>query len=244
VSPNSAQSGNLTIEAVARYSYIEQELKRRVPPPAALIELGSAPGDQIANLARLGYATTSIDLGDNPDNWGAGTKGRMADLLADAGVTDLTWDLERTPYPVADNSFDAVIMTEVYEHLRDYPVHSLVEVRRILRPGGFLLFTTPNSAYVVNRLRVALGRSIAGSLDDWIAGEPYARHAREYTFAEMKKMMEYAGLDVVSMKSRHFHLHSGRGGGWSLAKRFLDWLGRLRPSLGSSIIIVARAPKS
>ncbi len=40
--------------------------------------------------------------------------------------------------------FDAVIMTEVYEHLRDYPVRSLEEANRVLRRGGHLYFTTPN----------------------------------------------------------------------------------------------------
>lgn len=45
------------------------------------------------------------------------------------------------PYP--DNSFDLVIADNVVEHLDD-PGKVLMEVRRVLRPGGIMLFKTPN----------------------------------------------------------------------------------------------------
>ena len=74
------------------------------------------------------------------------------------------------PYPLADESADAIVMTEVFEHLRDYPITSLLESHRILRVGGRLYFTTPNQAYVVNRARLLAGRNVATPLQDWIAG--------------------------------------------------------------------------
>ena len=65
-----------------------------------------------------------------------------------------------------------MIFTEVFEHLRDYPVRSLDEVARVLRPGGYLFFTTPNAAYLLNRLRLLRGGSVHTALDDWIGGVP------------------------------------------------------------------------
>ncbi|MBK5307536.1 MAG: hypothetical protein JJD92_12675 [Frankiaceae bacterium] len=113
----------------------------------------------------------------------------------------------------------------------------------MLRPGGNLLLTTPNAAYLLNRLRALRGQSIATPLPDWIGGVPHARHAREYTFAEMRALLEYAGLEPVSMVSRHFYLDSGRSGrGAVLAKRGLSFLAERRPTLGPSIIAVARRP--
>lgn len=233
-------TGNLSVEAQERYGYIRQLLVEDFPPPARLVELGSAPGDQIVQLASLGYEATSVDIGTSAEGWGAGQEGRMDRMLAGAGVADVKWDLEVAPYPLEDASFDAVVMTEVFEHLREYPITSLREVHRILAPGGRLYFTTPNAAYAMNRLHLMLGRNPATPLADWVGGVPHARHAREYTFAEIRRLLEMVGLEPVLVESRHFHLTSGKTATMArLAKQGLDRLARLRPTLGPSILVVA-----
>lgn len=237
---------NLSVEAQQRYRLIRRLLLRDVPPPARIVELGAAPGDQIAELASAGYQTTAVDIGVASDEWGDGSAGRMRRLFEQCHVELIVWDLEEAPYPLADASFDAVIMTEVYEHLRDYPIRSLVEARRILKPGGRLYFTTPNAAYVMNRVRLLLGKSVATPLHDWIGGVPHARHAREYTFSEVQELMAQAGFTVRLVTSRHFHFTSGRTGPIPLlAKGMIDLVARVRPTLGPSIVVVAdRAPES
>jgi SAM-dependent methyltransferase len=167
----------------------------------------------------------------------------MHDLLERAGVDLVTWDLEATPYPLEDDSFDVVIMTEVFEHLRDYPVRSLEEARRVLRPGGRLYFTTPNAAYILNRLQLLRGRSVATPLQDWIGGLPHARHAREYTFDEVRHLMSAAGFTVRTTTSRHFHRSSGRTSPAArLLKHGLAVVASARPTLGPSIVVVAERP--
>lgn len=233
-------SGNLSIDAQERYRFVRDLLVADLPPPARIVEFGAAPGDQIAALAELGYEATAVDLGLASDEWSDGTSGRMVDLLKAAGVKLVRWDLETTPYPLPTESFDAVIMTEVYEHLRDYPVRSLIEARRVLRPGGRLYFTTPNAAYVMNRARLLLGANVATPLADWIGGLPHARHAREYTFGEVDQLLAHVGLRVCLSTSRHFHRDSGQVGPLSRAlKGSIDVLSRARPTLGPSIIVVA-----
>ena len=107
-------------------------------------------------------------------------------------------------------------------------------------PGGRLYFTTPNQAYLVNRLRLMLGRNVQTPLLDWIAGFPPARHAREYTFTEVEELLRRAGLTIRYRTSRHFHLTQGRNGAaaWT-GKRILSGLARVRPELGPQIVIVA-----
>lgn len=56
--------------------------------------------------------------------------------------------------PFRAGSFDAVIATEVIEHVR-YPFRLLQEVRRVLRPAGRALVSTPNVATPVNRIALA-----------------------------------------------------------------------------------------
>ena len=45
----------LDVEAQARYAYLASRIRHHLQPPASIIELGAAPGDQIAQLADLGY---------------------------------------------------------------------------------------------------------------------------------------------------------------------------------------------
>jgi SAM-dependent methyltransferase len=232
----------LDVEAQARYAFLVGLLEERLDPPARIVELGAAPGDQIAALADRGYETTAVDIGVASDDWADGTEGRMVRMFAEHSVKYVEWDLEQVPYPLDDATFDGVVYTEVFEHLRDYPLRSLHEVVRILRPGGFLFFSTPNAAYLRNRVDLLRGRSVYTPLQDWIGGVIHARHAREYLFGEVDQALGMAGLDVVVRTSRHFHVEGGSGPK-RVVKRGLNELAKRRPTLGPQIVVVARKPE-
>ena len=53
---------------------------------------------------------------------------------------DFLWDGKKMPFE--DASFDVVISTEVLEHVSD-PDAYLMEVKRVLKPGGMFFFTVP-----------------------------------------------------------------------------------------------------
>lgn len=233
-------SGNLQIGERSRYEHVRALVTHDFPAPADVVELGAAPGDQICSYATLGHRATAVDLDEAADEWGTGEAGRMRRMLAEHDVRFVRWNLEEIPYPLDDDAFDVVLMTEVYEHLREYPIRSLQEARRILRPGGRLYFTTPNAAYVRNRWELLRGHSVATALPDWIGGLPHARHAREYTFAEVHELMAIAGLRVVREESHHFYTSDG-GVVARAAKTAIDRLARVRPTLGPAIVVVAEA---
>lgn len=60
-----------------------------------------------------------------------------------AVTPDILHDLDRFPWPVADSTFDAVIMFSVIEHL-GYPVKAIEECHRILKPNGKIYLLTPH----------------------------------------------------------------------------------------------------
>jgi len=55
---------------------------------------------------------------------------------------DVVHDLESTPLPFADESFDCIFASHVLEHVQ-HLVPLMEDFHRILRPGGFLIAVTP-----------------------------------------------------------------------------------------------------
>lgn len=54
-------------------------------------------------------------------------------------------DIESEKFPFEDNSVDAVIFTEVLEHLFRDPAWTVSEINRVLKQDGILFLTTPNA---------------------------------------------------------------------------------------------------
>lgn len=61
------------------------------------------------------------------------------DIVSRDGV-DIVGSADAIPLP--DESFDAVVCTQVFEHL-EHPEESATEIFRVLKSGGFLLVTAP-----------------------------------------------------------------------------------------------------
>ena len=59
--------------------------------------------------------------------------------------------------PIKDCSVDIVWLSEVIEHIKNYD-NLLNEIYRVLKPGGKLFLTTPNSAFFVYRLLYLFGK--------------------------------------------------------------------------------------
>lgn len=75
--------------------------------------------------------------------------------------------------PFRDAAFDFVVSFEVIEHLPDYRA-LLSEARRVLKPGGIFLVSTPNRAYYAET------RARAG---------PNPFHVREFDYAEFNQIL-------------------------------------------------------
>jgi SAM-dependent methyltransferase len=101
-------------------------------------------------------------------------------------------NVEDAPLPFPDAHFDHVLFCEVLEHLTLDPLRAVRELKRVLKPGGSLVLTTPNAARLENLIAFAEGRNI---YDLYSGHGAYGRHNREYTKSELHALMEHAGFD-------------------------------------------------
>ncbi len=106
------------------------------------------------------------------------------------------WNLQiENPSFVSDKSHDIVFFCEVIEHLCRFPVEVLTDIKRIIKPGGYLLVTTVNFLRLSNRWRTLTGHS---PLIDPFKRSPDGRyHIREFTFSEMTEYIQAAGFEVL-----------------------------------------------
>ena len=117
--------------------------------PGRWADLGCGQGELLARVRASGSSTaraTPLALDRSREN---------AAAARTVGAASLVADLE-TRLPFADRSLDGASLVEVIEHLPH--AEALVEeLRRVLRPGGWLLVTTPNVAHWTYRWRGLTG---------------------------------------------------------------------------------------
>jgi 2-polyprenyl-3-methyl-5-hydroxy-6-metoxy-1,4-benzoquinol methylase len=85
--------------------------------------------------------------------------GPHLDYIASHGIETLNWNLCKSDPPCA-GKFDFVFFSEVIEHLPIPGYLVLERIRKILRPGGVIICTTPNLYRLRNVVYMALGKQI------------------------------------------------------------------------------------
>lgn len=107
----------------------------------------------------------------------------------------------------APDAYDVVFIGEVLEHLLDGR-KVLKKLAAVIRPGGHLILTTPNLAYLGNRIRLLFGRDLHPLTID--RGEVGHQHIRVYTARLLKRMLWDAGMQVVGVGSDGALVNLGR----------------------------------
>jgi glycosyltransferase involved in cell wall biosynthesis/SAM-dependent methyltransferase len=145
------------------------------------------------------------------------------------------FDVESAPWPLEDGAFDVILCCETLERLSRDPMQAFQEINRALKTGGLLLLATPNiasAAGVASALRgespYVFGQYVPG-------GNSYDRHNREYTPAELERLLPAAGFGGLCLRTTS-RPASGQGD----ALRHLLGLGMPVRHRGDEILALAR----
>jgi SAM-dependent methyltransferase len=115
---------------------------------------------------------------------------------AEQGIQAVLGDVEE-PLPFPDASFDVVVAGELIEHVRDAGAFA-AELVRVLRPGGRLVGSTPNSYRLQGRLRFLRGRHPDGD----------PTHLHFFSPAELRQILSgFQRLELHYVGGRFSALH-------------------------------------
>lgn len=145
--------------------------------PGRLLDLGCGDGEFGYRIKKRGWTVDGLDFDTVAAHLAEERHGLKVNICS----------VEEMAYP--DDSFDAVTMNHVIEHLVD-PLAVLRSVHRVLKPGGSFVVVTPNAESWGLRL---FGRN-------WQALDP-PRHIHILSLHALETTVRAAGFESVSAYS-------------------------------------------
>ena len=159
-----------------------QQIAKRIASGARVLDVGCGGGDLGFALQGKSCALTGLDL-----------KLDRIDANRDCYQSLEERDIEKQGF--ADEKYDVIVFSDVLEHLND-PEKVLDKSRKSLQPGGTVLVSLPNVAYLDNRLGLLKGNwnyTDEGILD--------RTHLKFFTFSTAEKLLVSAGFRIQEIDS-------------------------------------------
>lgn len=148
------------------------------------LDVGCGTGSNSRELAARGHRVTGVDISE-----------RAIERYRAEGFEGRAMDIE-SGLAFADESFDLAFCSEVIEHVVR-PDRLAGELYRVLRPGGRLVLSTPNSAFWLYRL--------AGVLGIVVSELQHPMHLRFFSRRSLKRLLEGAGFRTDSALGRNMY---------------------------------------
>lgn len=201
--------------------------KMEVKKNSTILEFGSIPLLFTTALSQTKYDVTGCDIAPE----------RYATSVERTGINIVKCDIENEQLPFEDNTFDAIVFNELFEHLRINLIFTLSEVLRVMKPGAILMLSSPNLRSLTGIINFII-RNKAYSCSENIYTEykkletlGHMGHVREYTTKEVIDFLECIGFKVTKI------IYRGQ-----FNSSFRNILIKLIPSLRPFVSYIATKP--
>jgi SAM-dependent methyltransferase len=244
-----------------RYKFNLEQLLPLVGPDSNVLDIGAGHGVMSVGLRATGAEVTAVDSwipytrdesGNDPAMHRTGNRENILKRFRDHGIHAIETDILADKLPLEDGSIDVAIILAVIEHFPGSPKRILEEAKRVLKPAGVLVIEVPNAAALRNRLKLLLGRSIHFAIEDWYYSDPFHGHFRELTMAELKKHVEFLGMETIWTRTSDSSFHNTKysdgsyerkyrfNSAFQIAKAFYLLACRPFPTLQFQLMVAAR----
>jgi len=156
-----------------------------------------APPEQAARVLDIGAGTGALarKLGDA--GWQVAACDLYPEAFAAEGIECRAVQEGRLPYE--DASFDVAAAVELFEHIEGHEA-LLAEARRVLRPGGVLLITTPNILSLKSRVSFLFtGYPYSFPTLDPAVLDPVAQHITPFSLDRYRWRLSQSGFDIEAV---------------------------------------------
>lgn len=168
-------------------------IARRVGERDRVLDLGCGPGSFLSVLAEAkpGVRAIGVDIASRQIEY---ARTEVAAKFLDGRIEFRALGPGFGVPDFPDGAFDVVTCIEVIEHIHPYyAIRMLTEAKRVLKPGGKFLITTPNYR--------SLWPLIEKALERLSPVKYHAQHINQYTPNALVKFLESAGLEVADLRT-------------------------------------------
>jgi len=166
------------------------ELVQKVAQPGAkVLDVAASQGNFSLWLAELGYRVTWNDLRSSLSDY--------VKLKYERG------EIEYQPGNIFelgfDRNFDVVLITEIIEHVA-HPDEFLQKIAQLVKPGGYIVMTTPNGEYIRHNLPKFSECPDPSMFESVQFGPNSDGHIFLLHLEEIEPLVKQAGLKIVETR--------------------------------------------
>jgi len=189
--PNSGSPQKIAIEV------LEDVVKRRNAKIKRILDVGCGDGSVLYFLKQKNMVDETL---------GVEIDQALLSKVRKKNITAYRVDMNYEKIPLPDNYVDVVLSLEVVEHIVNLD-NFFSEIRRVLKPRGVLILSTPNVQFIYHIVRLILGRgpktSWGNSLTHYGSQLYDHGHVHYFTANDLSELLKEYEFDVINIRGTY-----------------------------------------